>query len=442
VTFKFSGYSSRPGKFIVINEDDWAIEKVDNIEPGNYEVSDLTFGKKTVITKSIYGSSLGYGKVVPLSTLCDEEEGQTPVIISELPDYFEEDDSVEVTISGGCGPYMWDTDNPDFEWEDPVTSGTTNTLTCIGTGGGGGDVSIKDAVGSAGVNTSGEATINMQPAWSDATGGPVFVVFSCHTDDCYTPGTTSSINIIPSQPVISVIVLSAGCTGGGTGPISLTAHESRVGVVAVQVNMRATGYNGNYINGSAVMSVDKCVCNASESGSITYTTTQMEVGEQQSIGIESDTPECFSLEISSGGGNISGGVYTAPPSNTNCEGNPTIVLRNHLGDIVDTLSIAVNGDTVTSSTVVEVRPTCCEQQVPGQTTGPCGGFCNHSPSDCCYGVWATGYGCSGNQTAYFAYGGMYSYCWWDQWCAGYTQTTIDNRTEQMKENGCCPAELL
>jgi hypothetical protein len=441
VSYKFSGYSSRPAKFIVIKEDDWTIEKVADIEPGNYEVTLSNFGEKTVLTRDIYGKSKGYGRVIPLATYCDEDT-TTPVIASGITNNMQEDDSVEITISGGCPPYTWTSDNPNFIWEDTVTSGTTNTLICVGVDDGEGDLVIKDAINSAGVDTTGPITIRMKTATEDATGLPVNVVFQCTALGCYTDGTTSLVEISPTHPVISTIVLSAGCDGGGTGPISLTVPSGRTNTISVQVNMIAVGYNGSSITGSAVMSVDKCVCNASESGSITYTTTQMEVGEQQSIGIESDTPECFSLEISSGGGNISGGVYTAPPSNTNCEGNPTIVLRNHLGDIVDTLSIAVNGDTVTSSTVVEVRPTCCEQQVPGQTTGPCGGFCNHSPSDCCYGVWATGYGCSGNQTAYFAYGGMYSYCWWDQWCAGYTQTTIDNRTEQMKENGCCPAELL
>jgi hypothetical protein len=89
-----------------------------------------------------------------------------------------------------------------------------------------------------------------------------------------------------------------------------------------------------------------------KNASITYTTQQMSVGEQQSLGIDKYEGQCgtgasWLWEILSGGGSLSdptsssGCTYTAPASNANCEQNPTIALSCD-GVVMDTLDIAVN----------------------------------------------------------------------------------------------------
>ena len=93
------------------------------------------------------------------------------------------------------------------------------------------------------------------------------------------------------------------------------------------------------------------------SASISYTTQQMAVGEQQSLTAIEGAGGCgapyYTWAITSGGGTLSKTeymetVYTAPATNENCEQNPVITLSCN-GAVMDTLQIAVNAVTTSYS---------------------------------------------------------------------------------------------
>jgi hypothetical protein len=83
---------------------------------------------------------------------------------------------------------------------------------------------------------------------------------------------------------------------------------------------------------------------------IAFTSQQMNVGEEQSLSITGGGSGAgWDWEITSGGGSLSTSffsfnTYTAPATNVNCADNPTIKLKCN-GKVVDTLKMAVNGQT-------------------------------------------------------------------------------------------------
>lgn len=436
MNYIFSGHTSRPAKFIVINEDDWTIEKVANIEPGSYEIDSLTFGNKTVITKSIYGKSMGYGKVVPLATYCDEAT-ESPVFTSNLPDDMETDDSVEVTISGGCQPYTWISENPNFVWEDTITSGTTNTLTCVGTDAAGGDLIVKDAINAAGVDTTGPATLGTSTALSDTTGFFTNVIFYCMALGCYNAGTTTLIEISPTHTVTSSLVLSAGCEGGGTGPLSVTVPEGKTSTISVQVNMIAYGYNGGSITGSAVMSVDACNSGcASSPAYIGYSTTALVLNGEYEFTVEGVTPSPYYSWSVEGGGTIVSThsetrklTYRAPSSNPGCETKPVISLLCD-GSVIDTLNVYPTWSPSPYFAALQIGkdPTCKPYWQGGHTCE----FENYN----CFGqrMWtSTEWSWAGQDPCQTGCG--------DGQCPP-TGGVCDRRTQEYINNGCCPPQLV
>lgn len=77
---------------------------------------------------------------------------------------------------------------------------------------------------------------------------------------------------------------------------------------------------------------------------ISYTTLQMWVTEQQTLSASLEG-EAYTWAIASGGGSLSSNVgnsvvYTAPATNANCAGNPTITLSCE-GGLLDSVTIAI-----------------------------------------------------------------------------------------------------
>ena len=200
---------------------------------------------------------------------------------------------------------------------------------------------------------------------------------------------------------------------------------------------------------------------------IEYTSLQMYVSQQQTLsasGAQSD--ECYSWQITSGGGSLSAStgksvIYTAPSSNANCSSNPTITLTCG-GSVVDSITMAVNavvgygvGWYFTYSDT-SVCPACSS------------GFCLTIPGSPPLYLWNPGRAerialqCSGStSTSGFStpFSGLEVDCdtafegWkgkamrelrsglfpvppavWDSW--------YDNRSEVLKGQGCCPAQLI
>jgi len=94
---------------------------------------------------------------------------------------------------------------------------------------------------------------------------------------------------------------------------------------------------------------------------ITYTTLQMQLGEDQELGVSGQgNSVChYKWEIMSGGGTLSEEtwersgndttIYSAPSSNSDCSSNPTIALRYRWNEseewtTCDTIKLAVNGN--------------------------------------------------------------------------------------------------
>ncbi len=162
--------------------------------------------------------------------------------------------------------------------------------------------------------------------------------------------------------------------------------------------------------------------------SIGYTSQQMAVnGEQTLTCLDADgnpvAGHSCEWEVTSGGGSItSDGVYTAPATNAECAGNPTISLKCG-GSVVATLSLAVNAYGLC---ILAVQDCCDYSPAPGYdfsclTSYDCqGGFCSppwiHSACSCATGQFS-GAPCGGG---------------WDN----------DKRTAAMITGGCCPAQLL
>jgi len=192
---------------------------------------------------------------------------------------------------------------------------------------------------------------------------------------------------------------------------------------------------------------------------IGYTTQQMTTGATQQLTVTGGQGP-YTWSIPAGGGTIEDGLYTAPATNPNCIYNPTIRVCDALGQCTE-LQIAANGYAI---------PTTAYS---AKVLIPFGANCG----DTCGSIWGQGYDCDGNNrgagascrcgTCCCAYT---TTCWdcvsvgnpCDNWgielcqtpnctgvdgkahCGGDCDegTTVDWRSVEELENGCCPAILL
>lgn len=205
---------------------------------------------------------------------------------------------------------------------------------------------------------------------------------------------------------------------------------------------------------------------------IQYTTLQMAVDEAQTL-TASIEGEDYDWAISSGGGSLSvaignSTVYTAPSSNdATCSQNSTITLSCD-GVVIDSITIAVNkwtGDedaykvwenyysvvTCPSTYEYTTSPSCPCNLVGGSLIC-CPSYYGAVGHYRCDGVWnSEDLLCSKNSYGVVANCGvcdtrcppLISDCDTCMASLGYTMdTSIDLRTQAMKDGGCCPEGLL
>lgn len=177
-------------------------------------------------------------------------------------------------------------------------------------------------------------------------------------------------------------------------------------------------------------------------GKILYTTPQQPPGTTQDITVEN--PNCeYTWELIGGGSlSVVNGVvkYTAPTSNPNCENNATINMLCD-GVIVDSIQIAIN---VSMSTAVAYRDQLGFGSLPEGGGYVCGGsqFYAAKWGGCC----SFHYLCNGTiQTTRAHLLCSCSGCPLDmahEVCDPCPEGVLDLRTELMKLQGCCPAQLM
>jgi len=229
-----------------------------------------------------------------------------------------------------------------------------------------------------------------------------------------------------------------------------------------------------YCNSVKVDSITIVINPCPAAAHIDYTDQQMDIDEDQSLSAVIDTYGCgtpvFTWAIVSGGGTLSvtegpETVYTSPHTNANCLLNPTIELSCN-GDVLDTLTIAVNaftdsvlayttgrGPTCDLITAVSYGTTQCNVPITCNTQSYgysvylkqlkdrylCNGLPHPTPNEICasYDSAVCGsyiHNCIAKrdqgQTACNLSAATN--------CVG----TIDVRTSQIKLAGCCPAALL
>ena len=186
---------------------------------------------------------------------------------------------------------------------------------------------------------------------------------------------------------------------------------------------------------------------------IGYTTRQMSVDEEQVLTVDGYVEGCaaqnFVWAIASGGGELSADhgwsvTYTAPATNADCENNPTITLTCS-GEVVDTLTIAVNGAAENVTAYYS-----CEEYYLADTSVPCWYGAGATKVLChmnfsCIGV-ALGAGGNNDPCCVDAYGHDAPISWATSpaGCSslGYDVGITDGRDALLKSQGCCPEALL
>ena len=194
-------------------------------------------------------------------------------------------------------------------------------------------------------------------------------------------------------------------------------------------------------------------------GSIGYTTLQMQVSGTQTLTVVNPTSgETYYWAASSGSIDATGlsVTYTAPAINPNCENNPTITLTCG-GSVVDTITMALNtvvGYGVGYKCTITQPMTCTVAHFPDNPypyrtsyTARVGGVklalqCNGSETICVsenmayVTMWEDGSCALAEQAALKKLGG-----WLYLECKAPFETWFDNRSAFDKLRGCCPAQL-
>ncbi|MFA5398727.1 MAG: hypothetical protein WC346_22115 [Methanogenium sp.] len=216
-------------------------------------------------------------------------------------------------------------------------------------------------------------------------------------------------------------------------------------------------------DGTLCDSLDIVVYRPTCLATIGYTTQGMMVNESQNLTVINPDPGITYYWEVWGGGSLSDyygntTTYYAPATNPYCEDNAEIRLYNSFGSLCDTLKIAIN-NYVGGETAFLTVQNVCDQNVPaGQ----------HYSELCCPSRVAehnydNGYCCSRqyNCKGILRFEGGWQTAGWgpwdDTWCdmvrtwtysmcyglaIGGTKIWTDIRSDIMKQQGCCPAELL
>lgn len=185
--------------------------------------------------------------------------------------------------------------------------------------------------------------------------------------------------------------------------------------------------------------------------SIGYTQVFMLLSSQQTLtasgvdyGIDPDTDLEWSL---SGGGSLSAStgeevILTAPASNVGCTDNGTVTLTCK-GDVIDTQAFSYTSNYSPGSAAYTAQQPCdpvCWQ------SGSCYCSCAFQGFNCA-GVQISTMECTGtNHVCRKVVGGVFSNltctvpssCEVDGYCSETPEAYLDERSEEMKNNSCCP----
>lgn len=261
-------------------------------------------------------------------------------------------------------------------------------------------------------------------------------------------------NLCPSDPIVS--------GGGGLDPNSGTASVG--GGSAMFCPGSSTAALLTWVTRSGAIchtfayAKDPKDCATCGTPSIGYTTTNMQINETQQLHVVNGVSGPYTWQVTGGGSISSGGLFTAPSSNTNCANNATVQLVCN-GKVMASLAIAINANTgVFVAYQLGINPT--SQCIPdANCPGP---FCTCPAPSCLiencsftlnsYKCDGTLYGtsapvgqvsgcaglpgtCAGVKVANDNNNNPHTYVWW-------VSNVADVRTGAMKTAGCCPAALL
>jgi hypothetical protein len=192
---------------------------------------------------------------------------------------------------------------------------------------------------------------------------------------------------------------------------------------------------------------------------VQYTSAQMAVGATQTFTVAGGGGGPYLWSITAGKGTLSGGsgstiVYTAPATNANCTGNPTLRVKDYCGNTKDT-KLAINAYSGPESAVTQTG-------VQGICVPPGASYCDGSTNvgtgctyQCCSNLYdcASAYqgksssaNCNGNWYEPYACNDSPANCCGK--CGADCKTNcgptayLDSRDPTMKGLGCCPALLL
>lgn len=271
--------------------------------------------------------------------------------------------------------------------------------------------------GRRGGQWSGSNPVNTHPP-----GG--YKSYYCFTNGCFQVGSVSNVAFHCTFPPGDVSSWDKKVSGGG-GMISVDDRggTSRLGIT---VSVNTPGGSGTTDFGVEACPEDTCKGDDGNPTGIGYTSQQMSTGGSQTFTVSNPkTGKTYTWEVGTGGGSIDGsGNYTAPSSNANCAGNPTINLKD--GDTVcGTLNIAVNAAATGYAGYL-----CCNYECPWIVcrcfnTFNCNGVLVNQ-NTCTAGCMEKGSGANGSSCA-----GL-----------GLDAGITDIRTDAQKAAGCCPSQLL
>lgn len=189
--------------------------------------------------------------------------------------------------------------------------------------------------------------------------------------------------------------------------------------------------------------------------SVGYTTTQMNINQQQTLQLLGGSTECESqCEWSVDNGTLSSSsgaevTYTAPSSNANCGGNATVVLTCN-GVVVDTLNITINAYSGSTQAALLWYHTISERPWEELCVGPNHLWCSPRGPEICYAarveVKFIRIYCDGSESAPVVYSALTCYCKTVEECfainGGVSEELVDGRSAALIAAGCCPEQLM
>jgi len=287
--------------------------------------------------------------------------------------------------------------------------------------------------------------------WINPLPTPWHITCYAWTDDCYNDGEENTITVHTTFPIIHIHSNSAGVSDIGfekpdqlkfTVAEGYTSHIYFIFVLKVPPNDLGLP-DGATCEATCV--VYPCSGCGQYDNEITFQTQAMVVDATNTLGVDGTWNDCFSWELTSGGGSLGSTaengdvVYTAPSTNPECANNALITLLKE-GVSYKTLEIAINAQLNTAIAFsycmtpcdgAPAYPTClgyfdCDSW--RHTGGTSDVFCKNLP---------------GQSPSW--YPKYYVRSFW-QTCVqlGFSGdfTYKDARTAQMKTDGCCPRQLL